>query len=135
MNIDYNTSKPTTELFVYGINTNTPNQLIEDTFRTCGEVTSARTTGKGFAFVTMANKKGMDTAIKKLNDTRINGKIIKVEQSRSGNEHRGGNTTELYNISSISSHNISQPNKTLQQSNTPQYQSLERPNNDPNFEL
>ena len=135
MNIDYNTPEPTTKLFVYGINTNTPNQLIEDTFRTCGEVTSAQNTGKGFAFVTMANKKGMNTAIKQLSGTEINGKIIKVEQSRSGNEHRGGNTTQLDNISIISSQNISQPNQTTQQSHTSQHQSLGRPKNDPNFEL
>ena len=70
-----------TKLFVYGVNANCPKDLIEDEFSKFGDVTDCFITGKGYAFVTMADQDGVDAAIKNLHGTEIDGQEIKVEQA------------------------------------------------------
>jgi len=79
-----------TKLFVYGVNSRCPRDLLEDEFGRCGKVEDVYITGKGFAFVTMADQEGVDEAIDKLNGTEIDGQEIKVEQARAKEEGRGG---------------------------------------------
>ena len=78
-----------TKLFVYGIDAECPRATIEDAFSSCGEVTDVYNTGKGFAFVTMADQEGVDAAIDNLHGKEIDGQEIKVEQARA-REDRGG---------------------------------------------
>ena len=70
------------KLFVYGINANCPMDLLEDAFEKCGNVNDIFNTGKGYAFVTMADDDGANKAIRELNGTVIDGQEIKVEISR-----------------------------------------------------
>ena len=70
------------KLFVYGINANCPMDLLEDAFEKCGNVNDIFNTGKGYAFVTMADDVGANQAIRELNGTVIDGQEIKVEISR-----------------------------------------------------
>ena len=70
------------KLFVYGINANCPMDLLEDIFEKCGNVNDIFNTGKGYAFVTMADDVGANQAIRELNGTVIDGQEIKVEISR-----------------------------------------------------
>jgi len=79
-----------TKLFVYGIDQDCPRDKLEDTFGKYGEVTDVYNTGKGFAFVTMADQEGVDAAIDNLHGTNFDGQDIKVEQSKP-KEDRGGN--------------------------------------------
>jgi len=79
-----------TKLFVYGVDAECSREMIEEEFSKCGEVTDVYNTGKGFAFVTMSDQDGVDSAIDKLHGTEINGQEIKVEQARARDD-RGGN--------------------------------------------
>lgn len=79
-----------TKLFVYGVNSRCPKDLLEDEFSRCGKVEDVYITGKGFAFVTMADQEGVDSAINKLNGVEIDGQEVKVEQARPREEGRGG---------------------------------------------
>ena len=79
-----------TKLFVYGVNRETPNDLLEETFNKCGEVTDVFNTGKGFAFVTMSDQAGVDSAIDELHGSEIDGQEIKVEQAKAREEGGGG---------------------------------------------
>merc|ERR1711934_1341736 len=47
-------------------------------------------TGKGFAFVTMADQSGVEAAIDNLHGTEIDGREVKVEQAKPREEGRGG---------------------------------------------
>ena len=80
------------KLFVYGINANCPRDLLEDTFEKCGKVNDIFNTGKGYAFVTMADERDAKIACEDLNGTELDGQDIKVEISRPkgrGDQHRG----------------------------------------------
>ena len=70
------------KLFVYGINANCPKDLLEETFKKCGKVNDIFNTGKGYAFVTMADERDAKTACEDLNGTELDGQDIKVEISR-----------------------------------------------------
>jgi len=70
------------KLFVYGINANCPRDLLEDTFEKCGKVNDIFNTGKGYAFVTMADERDAKIACEDLNGTELDGQDIKVEISR-----------------------------------------------------
>jgi len=54
------------KLFVYGVNARCPKENLEAEFGRCGEVTDVYITGKGYAFVTMADEDGAQAAIKQL---------------------------------------------------------------------
>jgi len=79
-----------TKLFVYGVHSSCPKDLLEEEFGRCGEVTDVYITGKGFAFVTMSDQDGVDSAISKLNGTEMDGQEIKVEQARAREDRGGG---------------------------------------------
>merc|ERR1712110_282134 len=53
-------------------------------------VTDVYNTGKGFAFVTMADQSGVEAAIDNLHGTEIDGREVKVEQAKPREEGRGG---------------------------------------------
>merc|ERR1712020_548699 len=80
------------KLFVYGINANCPRDLLEDTFEKCGKVNDIFDTGKGYAFVTMADERDAKIACEDLNGTELDGQDIKVEISRPKrrDDRRGG---------------------------------------------
>merc|ERR1712020_699829 len=80
------------KLFVYGINANCPRDLLEDTFEKCGKVNDIFNTGKGYAFVTMADERDAKIACEDLNGTELDGQDIKVEISRPKrrDDRRGG---------------------------------------------
>ena len=70
------------KLFVYGINANCPRDLLKDTFEKCGKVNDIFNTGKGYAFVTMADEQEAKIACEDLNGTELDGQDIKVEISQ-----------------------------------------------------
>ena len=80
---------------------NLPYDISEDDLRAAfaayGEVASAniitdRETGrsKGFGFVEMPNNSSADAAIKGLNGSALNGRAIKVNESKPRNDRGGG---------------------------------------------
>merc|ERR1712158_150342 len=81
-----------TKLFVYGVNANCPKEKLEKEFAAMGDVTDCFITGKGYAFVTMANHEDAERAIEKLHGAEVDGQEIKVEEARARNEgeRRGG---------------------------------------------
>merc|ERR1711981_1342943 len=81
-----------TKLFVNGVNANCPKEKLEKEFSGLGEVTDCFITGKGYAFVTMANHEDAERAIEKLHGSEVDGQEIKVEEARARNEggSRGG---------------------------------------------
>merc|ERR1711936_210710 len=81
-----------TKLFVFGVNANCPRDKLEKEFAVMGEVTDCFITGKGYAFVTMANHEDAQAAIEKLHGSEVDGQEIKVEEARARNEgeRRGG---------------------------------------------
>jgi len=78
------------KLFVYGVNARCPKDTLEAEFGRCGEVTDVYITGKGYAFVTMADDDGAQSAIKQLNGTMIDGQEIKVDTAHGGGDRDGG---------------------------------------------
>merc|ERR1719340_281118 len=80
------------KLFVYGVNARCPKENLEAEFGRCGEVTDVYITGKGYAFVTMADEDGAQAAIKQLNGQMIDGQEVKVDTAHGGGEGgpRGG---------------------------------------------
>ena len=71
-----------TKLFVYGVNANCPKGKLEREFQEIGEVTDCFITGKGYAFVTMANHDDATRAIEKLHGCEVDGQEIKVEEAK-----------------------------------------------------
>ena len=71
-----------TKLFVYGVNANCPRDKLEKEFAVIGDVTDCFITGKGYAFVTMANHEDAERAIEKLHGAEVDGQEIKVEEAR-----------------------------------------------------
>ena len=66
------------KLFVYGVRPSCPRDLLEREFSKSGQVIDIFNTGKGYAFVTMANKDGARAAIKQLDGQMIDGQDINV---------------------------------------------------------
>ena len=66
------------KLFVYGVRSSCPRDLLEREFSKSGQVSDIFNTGKGYAFVTMADEDGAQAAIKQLNGQMIDGQKIKV---------------------------------------------------------
>merc|ERR1712088_1126914 len=81
-----------TKLFVYGVHSNFPNYKLEKEFSECGDVTDCFNTGKGYAFVTMANEEDAERVIEKMHGTEVDGQEIKVEiaKARAEDDRRGG---------------------------------------------
>lgn len=77
------------KLFVGNLAWKTTESDLEDAFRSCGQVVSAkvitdRETGKsrGFAFVEMSSDEEANSAIASLNETELNGRNIRVSEAR-----------------------------------------------------
>ena len=66
------------KLFVYGVRPSCPRELLEREFSKSGQVSDIFNTGKGYAFVTMADEDGAQAAIKQINGQMIKGQKIKV---------------------------------------------------------
>jgi cold shock CspA family protein len=67
------------KLFVYGVNGSCPKDLLESEFAKSGKVTDIFNTGKGYAFVTMADERDAKIAVEDLNGQTIDGQEVKVE--------------------------------------------------------
>ena len=59
------------KLYVYGVSEHCSREVLESAFESCGKVDDVCNTGKGYAFVTMADKAGADKAIAELNGCTI----------------------------------------------------------------
>jgi len=75
-----------TKLFVYGVNARCPRDVLESEFGACGVVEDVYNTGKGYAFVTMADQEGADKAIAELNGVTVDGQEIKVDAAKAPRE-------------------------------------------------
>ena len=80
------------KLFVDGVRPSCPRDLLEREFSKSGHVIDIFNTGKGYAFVTMADEDGAQAAIKQLNGQMIDGQEVKVDTAHGGGEGgpRGG---------------------------------------------
>jgi RNA recognition motif-containing protein len=67
------------KIFVYGVNGSCPKDLLESEFAKSGRVTDIFNTGKGYAFVTMADERDAKIACEDLNGQTIDGQEVKVE--------------------------------------------------------
>ncbi len=80
-----------TKIFVYGVHSSCPKNVLEDEFARHGEVTDIFITGKGYAFVTMSEEADAKAAVKELNGVTIDGQEVKVELAHGrGSRNRGG---------------------------------------------
>ena len=77
------------KLFVYGIDEGVSNSELQKEFEKFRNVIDTRNTGKGFAFVTLANKDDALKAIEQLDGDTILGQQIKVNVSRPRNNEGG----------------------------------------------
>jgi len=78
------------KLFVYGVNAHCPRDVLESEFGSCGQVDDVYNTGKGYAFVTMADQDGAEKAIAELNGREIDGQAIKVDAAKPPRERGEG---------------------------------------------
>lgn len=66
-----------TKLFVYGVHDSCPKSVLEDEFGRSGVVEDIYITGKGYAFITMANDDDAKAAVSDLNGSTIDGQVFK----------------------------------------------------------
>jgi RNA recognition motif-containing protein len=85
------------KMYVGNLSFQTTSQDLQDVFAQHGEVTDVhvptdRESGRprGFAFVTMGSKEGMESAIKSLDGTDLDGRTIKVNEARPREDRGGG---------------------------------------------
>ena len=85
------------KMYVGNLSFQTTSQDLQDVFAQHGEVTDVhlptdRESGRprGFAFVTMGSKEGMESAIKSLDGTDLDGRNIKVNEARPREDRGGG---------------------------------------------
>ena len=78
------------KLFVYGVRPSCPRDLLEREFSKSGHVSDIFNTGKGYAFVTMADERDAKNACEDLNGQTIDGQEVKVEISHGKGTSRGG---------------------------------------------
>jgi len=78
------------KLFVYGVRSSCPRDLLEREFSKSGHVSDIFNTGKGYAFVTMADERDAKNACEDLNGQTIDGQEVKVEISHGKGTSRGG---------------------------------------------
>ncbi len=85
------------KMYVGNLSFQTTSQDLQDVFAQHGEVTDVhlptdRESGRprGFAFVTMGSKDGMESAIKGLDGTDLDGRNIKVNEARPREDRGGG---------------------------------------------
>merc|ERR1712001_582339 len=69
------------KLFVYGVSSSCPKDLLESEFGKCGRVNDIFNSGKGYVFITMADERDAKIACEDLNGTTLDGQKIKVEIS------------------------------------------------------
>jgi len=69
------------KLFVYGVSSSCPKDLLESEFGKCGRVNDIFNSGKGYVFITMADERDAKIACEDLNGTTMDGQKIKVEIS------------------------------------------------------
>ena len=78
------------KLFVYGVRSSCPRDLLEREFSKSGHVSDIFNTGKGYAFVTMQDERDAKNACDDLNGQTIDGQEVKVEISHGKGTTRGG---------------------------------------------
>ena len=78
------------KLFVYGVRSSCPRDMLEREFSKSGHVSDIFNTGKGYAFVTMADERDAQNAVDDLNGQTIDGQEVKVEISHGKGSTRGG---------------------------------------------
>ncbi|MEP4079345.1 RNA recognition motif domain-containing protein [Haloferula sp.] len=85
------------KMYVGNLSFQTTSQELQDVFAQHGEVTDVhlptdRESGRprGFAFVTMGSKDAMESAIKALDGTDLDGRTIKVNEARPREDRGGG---------------------------------------------
>lgn len=80
------------KLFVYGVSASCPRNILESEFSKCGRVNDIFNTGKGYAFITMADERDAKIAVEDLNGQTLDGQEIKVEIShgKGSTKPRGG---------------------------------------------
>jgi len=85
------------KLFVGSLSWNTDDHGLRNAFATHGEITEAtviadRDTGRsrGFGFVTFADDESADKAVAALNETELDGRMIKVDVAQAKNRDRDG---------------------------------------------
>ena len=85
------------KMYVGNLSFQTTSQDLQDAFAQFGEVTDVhvptdRESGRprGFAFVTMGSKDAMESAIKSLDGTDLDGRNIKVNEARPREDRGGG---------------------------------------------
>jgi RNA recognition motif-containing protein len=78
------------KLFVYGVSASCPRGLLEKEFGKCGRVNDIFNTGKGFAFITMADERDAKIAVEDLNGQTVDGQEIKVEISHGKGSDKPG---------------------------------------------
>ncbi|MBM3834142.1 MAG: RNA-binding protein [Verrucomicrobia bacterium] len=86
-----------TKLYVGNLSYQTTENDLEDLFSPFGPVTEVNLMvdkmngrSRGFAFVTMATKEGMDAAIQGLNGKEYSGRNLTVNEARPREERAGG---------------------------------------------
>lgn len=85
------------KMYVGNLSFQTTSQELQDVFAQFGEVTDVhlptdRESGRprGFGFVTMGSKEAMESAIKSLDGTDLDGRNIKVNEARPREDRGGG---------------------------------------------
>lgn len=86
-----------TKLFVGNVSSQSSENDLQDLFKTVGPVSHVnlitdRMTGrsKGFAFVTMDTREGLDAALKTLNGKDLHGRALSVAEARPQEARSGG---------------------------------------------
>ena len=96
------------KLFIYGVDPSCKEQELQDQFEKFGPVTDTHNTGKGYAFLTFADKSSAQTAIQEMDGAIVNGKNIQVhkfkakEGSRHGDRKHGGRKDFVAKLSELS---------------------------------
>ena len=79
-----------TKLFVHNVSGETSQDDLRSAFESCGTVTDAYNTGKGFAFITYSSPDEAQAAIKAMNGTHVCGRDIECNIAKPRGESGGG---------------------------------------------
>ena len=79
-----------TKLFVHNVSGETSQDDLRSAFESCGTVTDAYNTGKGFAFITYSSPDEAQAAIKAMNGTHVCGRDIECNIAKPRRESGGG---------------------------------------------
>merc|ERR1719461_1531609 len=78
-----------TKLFVHNVSGETSQDDLRSAFESCGTVTDAYNTGKGFAFITYSSPDEAQAAIKAMNGTHVCGRDIECNIAKPRGEKGG----------------------------------------------